>query len=86
MVAEQARTAGGRITAVTTSTSSPLAELADLVIPIPAASRPDHGVESSAQFAESLIVVGGSITRSADPAGTVTAFQDAISDVAAQPV
>lgn len=32
------------------------------------------------------IVAGSSITRNADPAGTVTAFQDAIRNLAAQPV
>jgi 6-phospho-3-hexuloisomerase len=54
MVAEQARTAGGRIAAVTATASSPLATIAELVIPIPAASKHDRGSESSAQFAGSL--------------------------------
>jgi 6-phospho-3-hexuloisomerase len=54
MAAEQAKTAGGRIAAVTTKTSSPLAAIADLVIPIPAADKHDRNSESSAQFAGSL--------------------------------
>lgn len=54
VVAEQARTVGGAIAAVTTGTSSPLAGIADLVIPTPAASKHDHGGQNSAQFAGSL--------------------------------
>lgn len=54
MVAEQARAAGGEIVAVTTATSSRLAMIADLVVPIPAAGKHDHTSESSAQFAGSL--------------------------------
>lgn len=54
MVAEQARTAGGEIVAVTTANPSRLTTVADLVIAIPAASKHDHDSESSTQFAGSL--------------------------------
>lgn len=53
MAVERARTAGGQIVAVTT-TSSPLAITADLVILIPAPSKHDRSSTSSAQFAGSL--------------------------------
>jgi 6-phospho-3-hexuloisomerase len=54
MAAEQAKTAGGRIAAITTTTSSRLAAVADLVIAVPAASKHDRDSKSSAQFAGSL--------------------------------
>ncbi|GAA3688291.1 6-phospho-3-hexuloisomerase [Lentzea roselyniae] len=54
LVAEQVRAAGGQIAALTTTPSSPLAAIAELVVAIPAASKHDHDSESSAQFAGSL--------------------------------
>jgi 6-phospho-3-hexuloisomerase len=52
--AKQAGTVGGRLAAVTAVASSPLAAIADLVVPIPAASKHERDSENSAQFAGSL--------------------------------
>lgn len=52
--AETASKAGARIAAYTTNTTSPLAELADVVVIIPAAQKTDHGSTVSRQYSGSL--------------------------------
>jgi 6-phospho-3-hexuloisomerase len=52
--AQTAAKAGARIAALTTNADSPLAELADVVVIIPAAQKTDHGSSVSRQYAGSL--------------------------------
>ena len=52
--AETAAKAGARIAAFTTNPDSPLAQLADALVIIPAAQKTDHGSSVSRQYAGSL--------------------------------
>lgn len=52
--AKTAADAGARIVSLTTNSSSPLAELSDAVVVIPAAQKTDHGSSVSRQYAGSL--------------------------------
>ncbi|MGO4474086.1 6-phospho-3-hexuloisomerase [Arthrobacter sp. M-10] len=52
--AETASKAGARIAVYTTNAASPLAELADVVVIIPAAQKTDHGSTLSRQYSGSL--------------------------------
>ncbi|WP_156760541.1 6-phospho-3-hexuloisomerase [Microbacterium karelineae] len=52
--ATTARDAGAAIAAITTDPSSPLAELADIVVRVPAAGKLDRSGSASAQYAGSL--------------------------------
>ncbi|MFH5879275.1 6-phospho-3-hexuloisomerase [Arthrobacter sp. NA-172] len=52
--AETAAKTGARIAAYTTNATSPLAELADVVVIIPAAQKTDHGSTVSRQYSGSL--------------------------------
>ena len=52
--AETASKAGARIAVYTTNATSPLAELADVVVIIPAAQKTDHGSTLSLQYSGSL--------------------------------
>ncbi|MFF2298944.1 6-phospho-3-hexuloisomerase [Arthrobacter sp. NPDC058127] len=52
--AETASKAGARIAVYTTNATSPLAELADVVVIIPAAQKTDHGSTLSRQYSGSL--------------------------------
>jgi len=52
--AQTAAKAGARLAAYTTNPASPLAELADVVVTIPAAQKTDHGSGLSRQYAGSL--------------------------------
>lgn len=52
--AETASEAGARIAVYTTNATSPLAELADVVVIIPAAQKTDHGSAVSRQYSGSL--------------------------------
>ncbi|MGO4585101.1 6-phospho-3-hexuloisomerase [Arthrobacter sp. 2RAF6] len=52
--AETASKAGARIAVYTTNAASPLAELADVVVVIPAAQKTDHGSTLSRQYSGSL--------------------------------
>ncbi|UKA62931.1 6-phospho-3-hexuloisomerase [Arthrobacter sp. FW306-04-A] len=52
--AETASKAGARIAVYTTNATSPLAELADVVVIIPAAQKTDHGSAVSRQYSGSL--------------------------------
>lgn len=52
--AEKAKAAGARIAIFSTATDSPLANLSDLVVVLPAAQKQDHGKTISAQYAGSL--------------------------------
>ena len=52
--AETARDVGARIVALTTAEDSPLADLADVVVLIPAAAKQDHEGTVSAQYAGGL--------------------------------
>ena len=52
--ANTAASAGAQIIAITTAASSPLAELAQVTIIIPAAQKQDHGATHSAQYSGSL--------------------------------
>ncbi|WP_419095485.1 6-phospho-3-hexuloisomerase [Pseudarthrobacter naphthalenicus] len=52
--AETAAGAGARIAAFTTNAASPLAELADALVIIPAAQKTDHGSGVSRQYSGSL--------------------------------
>ncbi|WP_423922712.1 6-phospho-3-hexuloisomerase [Frigoribacterium sp. 2-23] len=52
--AEAAVEAGARVAAVTTASSSPLAELADAVVVVPAAEKLDRSGGASAQYAGGL--------------------------------
>jgi 6-phospho-3-hexuloisomerase len=52
--AEKAKAAEAALAILSTTTDSPLAKLADLVVVIPAAQKQDHGKTISAQYAGSL--------------------------------
>jgi 6-phospho-3-hexuloisomerase len=52
--AETAAKAGARLAVYTTNATSPLAELADVVVVIPAAQKTDHGSAVSRQYSGSL--------------------------------
>jgi len=52
--AEKARAAGAQVAAISTTTDSPLAALATLVVVLPAAQKQDHGGTISQQYAGSL--------------------------------
>lgn len=52
--ATTARSAGARVAAITTAPASPLAELADAVIVVPAADKLDRSATASRQYAGSL--------------------------------
>ncbi|MGO4856724.1 6-phospho-3-hexuloisomerase [Arthrobacter sp. 2MCAF14] len=52
--AETASKAGARIAVYTTNATSPLAEVADVVVIIPAAQKTDHGSTLSRQYSGSL--------------------------------
>ncbi|WP_221586403.1 6-phospho-3-hexuloisomerase [Microbacterium sp. G2-8] len=52
--ATTARDAGAAIAALTTDPASPLADLADTVVPVPAAGKLDRSGSTSAQYAGSL--------------------------------
>ncbi|WP_120521628.1 6-phospho-3-hexuloisomerase [Arthrobacter celericrescens] len=52
--AQTAAKAGARLAAYTANPASPLAELADVVVTIPAAQKTDHGSSLSRQYAGSL--------------------------------
>jgi 6-phospho-3-hexuloisomerase len=52
--AEKAKAAEAALAIFSTTTDSPLAKLADLVVVIPAAQKQDHGKTISAQYAGSL--------------------------------
>lgn len=52
--AETAAKVGARIAAITTNPGSPLAELADAVVVVPAAQKTDHGSTVSRQYSGSL--------------------------------
>ncbi|MBF4636382.1 6-phospho-3-hexuloisomerase [Clavibacter michiganensis] len=52
--AETAHEVGARIVALTTADDSPLADLADVTVLIPAAAKQDHGGTVSAQYAGGL--------------------------------
>ena len=52
--AEKTVAAGGQVVALSTTTDSPLANLAALVLILPAAQKQDHGKTISAQYAGSL--------------------------------
>ncbi|OUE26456.1 3-hexulose-6-phosphate isomerase [Clavibacter michiganensis] len=52
--AETARDVGARIVALTTADDSPLADLADVTVLIPAAAKQDHGGTVSQQYAGGL--------------------------------
>jgi 6-phospho-3-hexuloisomerase len=52
--ADAARVAGARIVAITTASRSPLADLADVTVVVPAAEKQDHAGILSAQYAGSL--------------------------------
>lgn len=52
--AQDARHAGARVAAVTTSASSPLGQAAHVVVCIPAATKHDRSVTASAQYAGTL--------------------------------
>ena len=53
-VATTAHRIGARVVAVTTASQSPLGQLADVVITVPAAAKQDHSRQHSRQFAGSL--------------------------------
>jgi 6-phospho-3-hexuloisomerase len=52
--AEKAKAAGAQVVAISTTTDSPLAALATLVVVLPAAQKQDHGGTISQQYAGSL--------------------------------
>lgn len=52
--AEKAQAAGAQVVAISTTTDSPLAALATLVVVLPAAQKQDHGGTISQQYAGSL--------------------------------
>jgi 6-phospho-3-hexuloisomerase len=52
--AEKAKAAGAQVVALSTTTDSPLAALATLVVVLPAAQKQDHGGTISQQYAGSL--------------------------------
>lgn len=52
--AEAAAKAGARVAALTTDPGSPLADLADAVVIIPAPQKTDHGTAASRQYSGSL--------------------------------
>lgn len=52
--AEQAKKAGGRVAAITTNSTSPLAQIADAHLLLPAAAKQDHSGFKSKQYAGSL--------------------------------
>lgn len=52
--AESAKDAGARVAAITTASSSPLAELSDAVLIVPAAEKLDRSGDASAQYAGGL--------------------------------
>ncbi len=52
--AQTAAKAGARLAVYTANPQSPLAELADVVVTIPAAQKTDHGSKLSAQYSGSL--------------------------------
>ncbi|TDN40327.1 6-phospho-3-hexuloisomerase [Hymenobacter sp. UV11] len=52
--AEKAQAAGAKVVAISTTTDSPLAALATLVVVVPAAQKQDHGGSLSQQYAGSL--------------------------------
>ncbi|MBD8704057.1 6-phospho-3-hexuloisomerase [Frigoribacterium sp. CFBP 13712] len=67
--AEAATEAGARVAAVTTASSSPLAELATAVVIVPAAEKLDRSGDASAQYAGGLfeqvvVLVGDAIFHS----------------------
>jgi 6-phospho-3-hexuloisomerase len=52
--AEKAKAAGAQVVAISTTTDSPLAALATLMVVLPAAQKQDHGGTISQQYAGSL--------------------------------
>ncbi|GGF09586.1 6-phospho-3-hexuloisomerase [Hymenobacter cavernae] len=56
--AEKAVAAGAQVVAISTTTTSPLANLATQVVVLPAAQKQDHGGEISKQYAGSLFEQG----------------------------
>ena len=52
--AETARDAGARVVALTTDAGSPLADLAEVVVVVPAAGKQDRSGQASAQYAGGL--------------------------------
>ncbi|OUJ74549.1 6-phospho-3-hexuloisomerase [Hymenobacter crusticola] len=56
--AEKAVAAGAQVVAISTTTASPLADLATQVVVLPAAQKQDHGGEISKQYAGSLFEQG----------------------------
>lgn len=52
--AERASAIGARIAAITTAEASPLSELADVVVRVPAAQKLDRSADASQQYAGSL--------------------------------
>lgn len=52
--AETARDVGARVAALTTDAGSPLADLAEVVVVVPAAGKQDRSGQASAQYAGSL--------------------------------
>lgn len=52
--AEKAKTAGAAVVALSTQVRSPLAEIADLMVHIPAAGKQDHDSSKSRQYAGGL--------------------------------
>lgn len=52
--AEKAKAAGARVVSYSTTTSSPLADVSDHIVLIPAAQKQDHGKTISAQYSGSL--------------------------------
>ncbi|MDN3445453.1 6-phospho-3-hexuloisomerase [Microbacterium sp. APC 3901] len=64
--AERASAIGARIGAITTAETSPLSELADVVVRVPAAQKLDRSADASQQYAGSLfeqavVVIGDGI-------------------------
>jgi 6-phospho-3-hexuloisomerase len=56
--AEKAVAAGAKVVAISTTNTSPLADLATQVVVLPAAQKQDHGGEISKQYAGSLFEQG----------------------------
>ena len=78
--AETARDAGATVLVLTTAPDSPLADLADVTVVIPAAQKQDHGGTLSAQysgglFEQSVLVVGDALFHTLWQASGATAAE-----------